>query len=117
VAALDGQAAEALSHMAAATALRRDIGDREDLAISLDALAWLLGTDRPVLAARLLGAAGSLRARHRLPEPPEAGGVPRTSLLADLGAALGADGLPAALDTGRSAGLDAVIDDAIEVAG
>ena len=117
VAALAGSGGEALSHMAAATALRRDIGDREDLAISLDALAWLLAADRPVLAARLLGAAGSLRVRHRLPEPAETGGVQRTALLADLHTALGADGLTSALDTGRGAGLDAVVDDAIEVAG
>ena len=115
VEAQDGHAREALAHMTAATALRRDIGDREDLAISLDALAWLLRADQPVLAARLLGAAAALRNQHRLAEPATAGGVTRTKLLADLGTTLGADGLTAALDTGRWVGLDAVIDDAIEV--
>jgi predicted ATPase len=115
VEAQDGRAADALAHMTAATALRRDIGDREDLAHSLDALAWLLSADRPVLAARLLGAALALRTRHRLAEPANVGGVTRTSLLTDLRASLGADDLTAAIETGSWVGLDAVVDDAIDV--
>jgi predicted ATPase len=117
VEALDDDAGEALTHMTAATALRRDIGDREDLAISLDALAWLFSVGEPVLAARLLGAGAALRSQHRLAEPADIGAVTRTSLLAELSTALGAEGLTAAVDAGRWVGLDAVVDDAIDAAG
>src|SRR5947207_13581432 len=69
VAHREDDAAEAVRLVGAALALRRDVGDREDLAISLEALAGLVAADDGGLAARLFGAAETLRARHRLPQP------------------------------------------------
>ncbi|GAA3274750.1 diguanylate cyclase [Dactylosporangium vinaceum] len=68
----EGDRAEALRLLVAALVTRHEVGDRLDLAISLDVVASLLAPDDPAHAARLLGAADALRARHRLPEPPDA---------------------------------------------
>ncbi|WP_433082709.1 diguanylate cyclase [Dactylosporangium sp. CA-052675] len=68
----EGDRVEALRLLVAALATRHEVGDRLDLAISLDVVASLLAADDPAHAARLVGAADGLRARHRLPEPPDA---------------------------------------------
>ncbi|WP_433213686.1 diguanylate cyclase [Dactylosporangium sp. CS-047395] len=68
----EGDRAEALRLLVAALITRHEVGDRLDLAISLDVVAALLAAEDPAHAARLVGAADGLRARHRLPEPPDA---------------------------------------------
>ena len=103
---------EAVRLIGAALSLRRDVGDREDLAISLEVLADLLAGSEPVLSGRMLGAADALRTRHRLPAPAD-GGVERAATLAGLQARLGEEGLAAALAAGQARTLDAVVDEAL----
>jgi diguanylate cyclase (GGDEF)-like protein len=111
VALAAGRTAEALTQVATAAGLRRDVGDRDDLAMSLDTLARLLAPSRPALAARLLGAAETVRVRHRL--APGADLAPlRETLLAGLGAAA----FEVAVATGRAAALDTVVDEALDAA-
>ena len=66
-----GKHREALRLLVGALALRHEVGDRENLAISLDRVAGLVAPTDPELAARLLTAADELRQHHRLPVPPE----------------------------------------------
>ncbi|WP_344618231.1 diguanylate cyclase [Dactylosporangium salmoneum] len=68
----DGDRVEALRLLVAALVTRHEVGDRLDLAISLDAVAAMLVEADPAHAARLIGAADALRARHRLADPPDA---------------------------------------------
>jgi hypothetical protein len=77
---LSGDRAEALRLLVSALATRHEVGDRLDLAISLDVVAALLASEDPAHAARLIGAADGLRARHRLTDPPDAQTL-RTSTL------------------------------------
>ncbi|MFC4997218.1 diguanylate cyclase [Dactylosporangium cerinum] len=69
---LEGDRVEALRLLVTALTTRHEVGDRLDLAISLDVVAALVAADDPAHAARLIGAADGLRARHRLAEPPDA---------------------------------------------
>jgi diguanylate cyclase (GGDEF)-like protein len=69
---LEGDRVEALRLLVIALTTRHEVGDRLDLAISLDVVAALVAADDPAHAARLIGAADGLRARHRLAEPPDA---------------------------------------------
>ncbi|GAA1570776.1 hypothetical protein GCM10009827_110770 [Dactylosporangium maewongense] len=69
---LEGDRVEALRLLVTALVTRHEVGDRLDLAISLDVVAALVAADDPGHAARLIGAADGLRARHRLTEPPDA---------------------------------------------
>ncbi|MEV0130732.1 diguanylate cyclase [Dactylosporangium sp. NPDC050688] len=69
---LEGDRVEALRLLVTALVTRHEVGDRLDLAISLDVVAALVAADDPAHAARLIGAADGLRARHRLAEPPDA---------------------------------------------
>jgi hypothetical protein len=68
----EGDRVEALRLLATALLTRHDVGDRLDLAISLDVVAAMLADDDPGHAARLIGAADALRGRHRLADPPDA---------------------------------------------
>jgi len=108
-----GDRAAATGHVAAALSMRHDVGDRDDLAVSLDALAVLLADRYPGTATRLLAAAQALRVRHRL---PVAGDADRDEVAAGLREALGPDAFELAWETGQSAGLDAVIEEALEKA-
>jgi ATP/maltotriose-dependent transcriptional regulator MalT len=109
VAARSGDRGTARRRTAAALVLRRDADDRGDLAESLETLADLLGADgaTPRLAARLVGAAQTLRARFHLPAGP-AGTVER------LGGLLAPEALELELETGRYASLDAIVDEAVD---
>ncbi|MEN3309534.1 MAG: hypothetical protein V7603_5736 [Micromonosporaceae bacterium] len=111
----DGDHGTALRQVGAALALRHEVGDREDLAISLELLAALLADgqagDGPV-AARLLGAAQTLRNRHRLPEH-DGGDADTGATLAALRERLGPPAVAAALTAGQHAALDAVVADAM----
>jgi len=106
----------AVSRVAAALALRRDLGDRDDLSISLDTLAQLIATGfaAPVLAARLLGAADGLRARHGLHPPCGAAATDRAATLACLETALDAAAVETARATGAHAPLDIIVNEALD---
>jgi len=83
-----------------------------DLAISLEALGYLLATRDAELAARLLGATEALRTRHRLPDTADAS-AEREAGLATLRAALDTGTLAAAWTAGQSTPLDLVVDEAV----
>src|SRR6185503_4547992 len=67
----EGDRAEALGLFLGALERRHEVGDREDLAVSLDCVAEATVDDHPQLAVRLLAAAQALRQRHRLATPAE----------------------------------------------
>ena len=112
VAQREGDQPAALRQLAAALALRNAVGDREDLAISLEALGVLLAGHDAELAARLLGAAEALRTRHRLPDTGEAA-AEREAGLVTLRAALDTGTLAVAWTAGQSAPLDLVVEEAM----
>jgi predicted ATPase len=111
----DGDPVTAVRQVGAALALRHEVGDREDLAISLELLATLLATDataaHATVAARLVGAAQTLRSRHRLPDGGEH--VDTGATLDALRDTLGPAAVAAAVTAGQSAALDAVVADAM----
>ena len=109
----DGDEAEALRLCTGALARRHEIGDREDLAISLDAVAGLVAAREPELAAQLLGAADGMRDRHRLPAPPA--GDERDATADGVRAQLGERGYTTAWTTGRSAPLGLIVDQALDL--
>ncbi|MFB9183049.1 tetratricopeptide repeat protein [Dactylosporangium sucinum] len=98
----DGDPAEALRLLVAALVTRHEVGDRLDLAISLDVVAALLAPDDPAHAARLVGAADNLRAKHRLTEPPDEQTL-RSATLPMLSA------YPRDRAAGRAASLDHIV--------
>jgi diguanylate cyclase (GGDEF)-like protein len=108
---LAGDEDAALRHTREALLLRHEVGDREDLAVSLDTLAFLTADRRPDAAARLLGAADGLRLRAHLPAAP---GLEerRGAALKSLEAALGAPRLQAILAAGKVTPLDLVVAEA-----
>jgi tetratricopeptide (TPR) repeat protein len=71
VARAAGDRPEALRLLVAALSRWHRLGDREDLALSLDCVAGELVDVQPELAGRLVAAADWLRDRYRLPVPPE----------------------------------------------
>jgi predicted ATPase len=109
-----GDHGDAVRLVKEALAKRHEVGDRIDLAISLDVLASLLAEARPALAARpafaarLVGAADGLRTRHRLPVPPDSE-TRRNVTLPQV------SGYSAARAAGRSAPLDEIVEEAIDV--
>jgi hypothetical protein len=109
----EGDLAEATRLVGGALSLRHDVGDREDLASSLDTLAGLLVDADPEVAARLLGAADALRSRHRLPLPVE-GQAERESTMTRLRSTLDSERLAAAWTTGQSVSLDVVVEEAVD---
>jgi diguanylate cyclase (GGDEF)-like protein len=123
----------AATQVAAGLGLRRDLGDRDDLSISLDTLAQLLATGAgppgdvtdgpaaggsaggaPVLAARLLGAADGLRARHRLNPPSGPAAADRAATLTRLEVVLDPAAVAAARTTGAHASLDTIVNEALD---
>jgi len=113
VALRDGDPAEAIRLVSSGLVLRRNVGDREDLAISLDSLGALLASGHGELAARLLGAAETLRTQHRLP-PPADGESERVVVLATLRSTLEESTLASAWTAGQSAPLDTVVDELLD---
>jgi predicted ATPase len=112
----EGDRAQALTLLTEALTRRHELGDREDLAISLDCVANLVASADPALAARLLGAADRLRERYRLPMPSE-GETRREATLSAVRAALDRRAFGAAWSTGRGTPLDLIIDQVIDHAG
>ncbi|HKT06045.1 MAG TPA: tetratricopeptide repeat protein, partial [Rugosimonospora sp.] len=110
VAQAGGDRAEALRLLTAALGRWHRLGDHEDLAMALDAVAGLLVADRPELAVRILFTVDWLRDRYRLPLPPETE-AGRAATLAAGRVALDEARFSAA---GGHALLDSVVDEILE---
>jgi hypothetical protein len=109
----DGDTDEALRLFVGALARRHEVGDREDLATSFDRVAGLVIRREPALAAQLLGAADGMRDRHRLPAPADPGD--RESTRDGLVAAMGEHDFTSARTAGRSAPLDLIVDQTLDL--
>jgi predicted ATPase len=112
---LDGDRTEALRLVASALGRRYELGDREDLAVSLDCMAAIAVEAEPSLAVRLLAAADELRERHRLPTPPD-NETRRPDTMAAARSALDQVAFAAAWAGGRGAPLDLIVDQAADLA-
>jgi non-specific serine/threonine protein kinase len=66
----DGDPAGAAARLRASLALRQELGEPLSVAECLEGLALVAAHDRPAWAARLLGAAESIRQRIGAPRPP-----------------------------------------------
>jgi hypothetical protein len=108
----DGDRSRALDLCTAALARRHELGDREDLAVSLDSVAELSVDDDPAFATRLLGAADDLRERYRLAPAPDA--ERRAEIERASRAALGGPAFADAYRTGRATPLDLLVDEALD---
>jgi hypothetical protein len=108
---MDGDEPEAARLTVQALTLRHEVGDREDLATSLDTIAVLAVSRDPDLAARLLGAADAIRVQHRLPIPAAVCADRDTTRqrLLDL---LGEHRLITTIATGRLTALDVLVAEA-----
>jgi hypothetical protein len=108
---IDGDEPEATRLTVHALTLRHGVGDREDLATSLDTIAVLAASRDPDLAARLVGAADAIRAQHRLPIPAAVSADRDTTRqrLLDL---LGEHQLITTIATGRLTALDVLVAEA-----
>jgi diguanylate cyclase (GGDEF)-like protein len=114
VAQADGDDVEGLRLLVTALARRHEVGDREDLAVSLDCVANVMADADPDLSTRLLAAAGALRERHRLPAPPETQ-TRRETTLAAVRAAVDERRFASAWTSGLSTPLDLVVDQALDL--
>jgi tetratricopeptide repeat protein len=97
----DGDSEQARGLFRQSLAIRQDLGDMPGLASAMENLAGAVATDDAEAAARLHGAAESLRESLRAMVPPQAANTHDQSL-ADLEARLGADRFTAARREGRS---------------
>ena len=112
---LDGDRRTALRLLVTALRGRYEVGDREDLAVSLDRVAALAAGTEPALAVRFLAAAEELRERHRLQAPPDTE-TRRAQTLAATREALDAPAFGAAWTGGRDAPLELIVDQVTELA-
>ncbi|HEV7898375.1 MAG TPA: tetratricopeptide repeat protein, partial [Planosporangium sp.] len=112
VARAEGDADEALRLFTGALVRRHEVGDREDLAASLDSVAGLVVDRDPTLAAHLLGAADGVRDRHRLPTPMEGD---REATHDVVRARLGDPAFTSAWTTGRAAPIGLIVDQALDL--
>ncbi|HLL65303.1 MAG TPA: diguanylate cyclase [Micromonosporaceae bacterium] len=110
----EGDDVEGLRLLVTALVRRHEVGDREDLAVSLDCVANVMADADPELATRLLAAAGALRERHRLPAPPETQ-ARREATLATVRAAVDNQRFASAWTSGLSTPLDLVVDQAMDL--
>ena len=97
----DGDAARARGLFRQSLAIRQDLGDMPGLASAMENLAGAIASDDAEAAARLHGAAESLREAIRAMVPPQAA-ASHDQHLADLETRLGADRLAAARREGRA---------------
>jgi tetratricopeptide (TPR) repeat protein len=110
-----GDRVESLSLLTAAVERRFDIGDREDLAVSLECVANVIADGDAAFATTLLGAADGLRERATLMSPPETE-TRRAATLAVVQAALDPQAFESARAIGSTAPLDLIIDEALDLA-
>ncbi|HWH01740.1 MAG TPA: AAA family ATPase, partial [Pilimelia sp.] len=110
----DGDRPGALTLLTSALARRFELGDREDLAVSLECVAYVIAANDPSFAVTLLGAADGLRERPPLPSPPEAY-THREDTLAATRAALDEAAFSSALSLGRTAPLELIVDEALDL--
>jgi predicted ATPase/class 3 adenylate cyclase len=96
----DGDAARSRGLHRQGLALRQDLGDMPGLASAMEGLAGAVAVDDPEAAARLHGAAESLREAIRAIIPPQATAA-HDQALADLESRLGASPFEAARREGR----------------
>lgn len=96
----DGDTAQARGLFRQSLAIRQDLGDMPGLASAMENLAGAVAADDADAAARLHGAAESLREAIRAMVPPQAA-VTHDQNLADLEARLGIDRFEAARREGR----------------
>jgi predicted ATPase len=115
VAQAEGDTAQALDLFLTALERRHEVGDREDLAVSLDSVAELSVAGDAHLAVELLSAVAALRRRLALATSPD-GEARRTGVLAAARAALGERGFAAAWQAGGNAPLDLMVDRALDSA-
>jgi diguanylate cyclase (GGDEF)-like protein len=109
-----GDRAEAMGLLTTALERRFAVGDQEDLAVSLECVAHLAAAADPAFAATLLGAADALRERRGLPAPPEAD-TRREATLTLVRGSLDPQALASARSIGRTAPLDLIIDEALDL--
>jgi hypothetical protein len=83
--------------------------------VSLECVAHLAAANDPAFAATLLGAADGLRERRGLPAPPEAD-TRRGSTLTLVSGRLDPQALASARAIGRTAPLDLIVDEALDLA-
>ncbi|GGR51159.1 hypothetical protein GCM10010168_82380 [Actinoplanes ianthinogenes] len=110
----EGDPGEAARLFRVGLRLRDEIGDREDLANSFECLASVLVAAEPARAVRLVAAAGELRRRNHLAEPPEAG-TRRDGVGAAGRAVLGDRGFATAWRAGTAMSLEDAVRDAMRV--
>jgi hypothetical protein len=112
VAQSQGKSAQAIAHYVESLMLRANLGDKEGIAYCLEGLADIAGArGQPKRAARLWGAAETLREELSVPLPPSA----RTrydQLVAGTRASFGAAPFDAAFAAGRSMSLAQVTTEA-----
>ncbi len=96
----DGESAEARKLHRQSLAIRQELGDMPGLASAMENLAEAIATDDALAAARLHGAAESLRGAIRAIVPPMAAAA-RDQNLADLETKLGPERFDAARREGR----------------
>jgi tetratricopeptide (TPR) repeat protein len=114
VAQASGDRIGALRYFQEAIGHRQEVGDREGLAVSLESVGELLVSREPELAVRLLATADVLRAKLRLPIPPES--LPkRESTLALARLQLSERVFAAAGHAGRAATPELVVDQILDL--
>ena len=96
----DGDAAGARDLFRQNLAIRQDLGDMPGLATAMEGLAGAIAVDDPEAAARLDGAAESLREAIRAMVPPQAAAV-HDQTLADMERRLGSERFETARRDGR----------------
>jgi diguanylate cyclase (GGDEF)-like protein len=110
-----GNRAEALRLFLAALERRHEVGDRDDLAVSLEAVAETTVDNQPRLAVRLAAAAHALRQRLRLATPADSE-PRRRALVTSARTLLGERDFAREWQAGRAAPLDLVVDHALDEA-
>jgi diguanylate cyclase (GGDEF)-like protein len=94
---------------------RHEVGDREDLAVSLDTVAALIVDEHAELGVRVFAASQALRQRFRLATPPEHEPL-RREAIRTARRTLGDRDVARAWQGGRAAPLDLVIDAILDLA-
>lgn len=111
-----GEPAEAVRLLTSGLERRFAVGDQEDLPVSMECIAHVVAATDATFAATLLGAADGLRERNGLHAPGETE-TRREATLRALRLALDGAALAAAQAVGRTAPLDLIVDEALDLGG